>query len=384
MTKPMFKLGLIINPYAGIGGRVGLKGSDGANIRQQALSLGAVKLAESRAKISFLQFELQFQKIKVYTVSGEMGENLCRKLHLEHQILYQPADPSVASDTKQAVSKMQDEKLDLLLFVGGDGTARDILDVASNQQTVLGIPAGVKIHSGVYAVSPEAAGRLVDDLIQGKMLSLSSASVVDLDEDAFRQGLVQASHYGYLPVPASLEYVQAVKQGNQEVEALVYQDIAEGIIDSLVDDIYYVIGSGSTCAMIMQQLALPNTLLGSDILFDGKLFKCDATEKDFLALLNSGKKLEFVLTVIGGQGHIFGRGNQQISPEVIIKTGWEHFHIIASKTKLKGLAQGRLLVDTGDIALDRRLFGVKKVTTGYRDQVLFPVGLPRRAEKSKK
>ncbi|MCF6194311.1 MAG: ATP-NAD kinase family protein [Kangiellaceae bacterium] len=371
----MFKIGLVINPLAGIGGRVGLKGSDGKAIQDKALARGAQKLAQVKTKICFQQFSSYFEKIKIYTVSGEMGEQFCKDLHLNFEIVYDSKHPSSASDTKQAVEKLQHINLHLLLFAGGDGTARNIFESSDQQQTVLGIPAGVKIHSGVYAVSPEAAGLLVNQLISGAMLSLTSANVVDIDEEAFRQGQVKARHYGHLPVPASLEYVQAVKQGNQEVEELVFDDIAAEVIESMQDDIYYVIGSGSTCAVIMQELGLANTLLGSDIVFQGEIFKSDAVESDFLELLDSGKKLEFVLTVIGGQGHILGRGNQQISPTVIVKTGWNNFHIVASKSKLKGLNRNVLLVETGDLELDHQLFGLKSVTTGYHDQVLMTVDL---------
>jgi len=371
----MFKIGLVINPFAGIGGRVGLKGSDGEKIRDRALASGGSKLAQSKTKICLQQFSANYAKVKIYTVSGEMGEQLCQELRLNFEVVHYSKTPSCSTDTKQAIVNLKEQNMDLLLFAGGDGTARNIFEVSDPNQTVLGIPAGVKIHSGVYAVSPEAAGLLVNQLINGTMLSLTSASVVDLDEDAFRLGQVRAKHYGHLPVPASLEYVQAVKQASQEVEELVLDDIAADIIESMQDDTYYIIGSGSTCAVIMQQLGLGNTLLGSDIVLQGEIYKSDAVERDFLELLDEGKKLEFVLTIIGGQGHILGRGNQQISPQVIIKTGWQHFHIVASKSKLKALKRRSLLVDTGDLELDHQLFGLKSVTTGYHDQILMAVGL---------
>jgi len=374
----MFKLGLIINPYAGIGGRVGLKGSDGEQIRAKALELGGLKLAEDKAKNCFMQFESAFSGIEVYTVSGEMGEDLCQKLSshskLTYQILYQATEPSSETDTKKAVDILQKQNLDLLLFVGGDGTARDIFEICDEHQTALGVPAGVKIHSGVYAISAEAAGLLILDLIEGKMLSVISADVMDIDENAFRQGKVRAKNYGELQIPASLQYVQAVKQGNQEIEELVLDDIAAEVIESMHDDAYYVIGSGTTCAAIMQQLGLDNTLLGSDIIYQEKIFKADAVEKDLLELLESGANLKFVMTLIGGQGHIIGRGNHQISPQVIKLAGWNNFQIIATKSKLKTLKGRPLLVDSGDISLDHQLKGLKKVITGYRDYVLYPVG----------
>ncbi len=371
----MFKLGLVINPFAGIGGRVGLKGSDGEQIRTKALQLGAPQLAMQKTNHCLIQCQELLVNCEIYTIAGDMGENVCKQLGLAHQVVYQPRNPSSDEDTKQAVVKLQTLSVDLLLFAGGDGTARNIFEVYDEQQVVLGIPAGVKIHSGVYAISAEAAGLLTKQLIQGEMLSLVSADVVDIDEQAFREGVVKAKKYGYLQIPSSLQYMQAVKNGNQEVEELVLQDIAAEVIESMDDDTYYVIGSGTTCAEIMHQMNLDNTLLGTDIVYQQQLVKSDAVEKDLLELLETNAKVQIILTVIGGQGHVLGRGNHQISPEVVRQCGWNNIQLIATKTKLEGLAGRPLMVDTGDLALDHELAGTKKVTTGYRDYVLYPVGL---------
>ncbi|MBV1911494.1 MAG: ATP-NAD kinase family protein [Kangiellaceae bacterium] len=373
----MFRLGLIINPFAGIGGRVGLKGSDGADVRRIALQLGAPQLARTKVKNCLIQFKNRFDKITIITVSGEMGEQVCSELGLTYEIASFCKTPSTDLDTKEAVKAIQDSNIDLLLFAGGDGTARNIFEVSDQCNPVLGIPAGVKIHSGVYAVSAEAAGLLVNDLVDGKMLSLVSADVVDIDEQAFRQGKVKAQKYGELNVPASLRYVQAVKNGNSEIEELVFQDIAAEVIESMDDNIYYVIGSGTTCAEIMRQLGLTNTLLGSDIVHQESLIKSDAVESDLLALIESGAEVIFVITVIGGQGHILGRGNHQLSPQVVKSVGWDCFVVIATKSKLEELNNRPLLVDTGDIELDHALHGLKQVICGYRDYVLYPVGLKR-------
>ncbi len=375
----MFKLGLIINPFAGRGGRVGLKGSDGQIIREKALAMGAIKLAESKTEITLRELSSVTDSLMIYAVSGDMGASLCQKLHLPFKTILQVNQPSTEQDTISAVKVLLAEKVDLILFSGGDGTARNIFEACEvlnceDQQMVLGIPAGVKIHSGVYAISPEAAGLLVKSLVEGKILSLLSADVMDIDENAFREGVVKAKKYGYLNVPGALEYVQAVKSGGQEREELVLDDIAAEIIESMEDDIYYVIGSGTTCAVIMQQLGLDNTLLGSDIVFQKQLFKADAIESDFLDLLANQKQLKFIITVIGGQGHILGRGNHQISPQVIKKAGWNNFEIIATKSKLKELDGKPLLTDTGDKYLDKTLKGSKKVITGYHDFVVYPVG----------
>jgi len=378
----MFKIGLVINPYAGIGGRVGFKGSDGDEIREQALKLGAKKLSLEKALLSFKQFEEHFSHIKVYTASGEMGEQLCTILNISHQVVLYPKSSShfqeqlltSAKDTELLVDELCQLELDIILFVGGDGTARNVCNVIKEEQLVLGIPAGVKIHSGVYSVSPEAAGKLMCELLSGNMVSVQQADVVDLNEVEFRAGRVKTKHYGEMSVPNSQVYMQSVKGGSSQSEDLELIDIASDVIEDMQDDVYYVVGSGTTCAAIMDELSITNTLLGSDVVFNQGLYLADATEKDLLHLLTNATKVVFILTVIGGQGHILGRGNHQISPEVIKKVGWSSFRIITTKSKLLELQGRPLQVDTGETELDHKLFGLKKVTTGYHEQVLYPVG----------
>jgi len=384
----MLNIGLVINHYAGIGGRVGLKGSDGAEIREQAFKLGAKKLAFDKALLCFKQFGEYCNEVKVFTAAGEMGEKLCLKLNLKHQIVTYKEITSRsfdslrtnteyftnAEDTKLLVTELCKLGMDIILFVGGDGTARDVCNAINEEQLVLGIPAGVKIHSGVYSVSPEAAGKLMIDLLLGKMVSVQQADVVDLNEEEYRAGRVKTKYYGEMSVPSSQVYMQSVKHGSMQTEELELIDIASDVIEEMQDDVYYVIGSGTTCAAIMDELNLKNTLLGSDVIFNNELYLEDATEKDLLNLLEKSQKVIFILTVIGGQGHILGRGNHQISPEVIIKAGWSSFNIIATKSKLSELQGRPLQVDTGDAELDHKLFGLKKITTGYHEKVLYPVG----------
>jgi len=371
----MFRIGLIINPYAGIGGRVGLKGSDGEAIRAQALQLGGKKLAQRKAENALLEIVNDREHLEILTASRQMGQSLCQKLQLCYQVVYQAKEPSSAKDTQQAMLEIQKQQPDLILFVGGDGTARDIYQVVNEQQVVLGIPAGVKIHSGVYAVSAQAAGIVLRQLIQGQLVNLTQANVVDLDEEAFRLGQVKSQYYGEMLIPDSIQYMQAVKQASQYNRQQNLEEIADYIIEEMDDDFYYVIGSGTSCAAIMQQLGLGNTLLGSDIIFQGRLIKADVNEQDLLEYLSKGNQLRFILTVIGGQGHILGRGNHQISPAVVNTAGWENFIIIASEQKIKELQGKPLLVDSGDKALDSQLTGMQKVIIGYRRQILYTLGL---------
>ena len=293
---------------------------------------------------------------------------------INYQLVFSPNTwPSTASDTETAAKAMADHGVDLLLFAGGDGTARNICAAVGNQTTVLGIPAGVKIHSGVYAISPQAAGKLVAKLIAGELVSLSEAPVMDIDEQAFRDGVVKARRFGEMRIPAQLRYVQSVKMGGKESEELVLADLAAYVVSQMDDNVRYVMGSGSTVAAVMAELGLDNTLLGVDVVENGELIAKDVTAAQLLALVQDYPS-QLIITLIGGQGHVFGRGNQQLSPAVIRAIGRDNILLIASKAKLQQLEGRPLLADTGDAQLDKQLTGLINVLTGYNDYVMYRLG----------
>jgi predicted polyphosphate/ATP-dependent NAD kinase len=374
-TEPMinpFRLGLIINPLAGLGGSVALKGSDG--MAAAALALGAVPMAGERATIALSQLLDLTQQFQVITVEGDMGADICKQLGLNYQVCYRPESyPTVAADTEQAALAIAAQGVDLLLFAGGDGTARNLCSVIGNNTTVLGIPAGCKIHSGVYAISPQAAGKLVQRLISGQLVTLAEAPVMDIDETAFRSGVVKARRYGEMRIPAELRYVQSVKAAGKESDELVLDDLAAYVAGLMEDNVRYVMGSGSTVAAVMAELGLANTLLGVDVVENGKLLASDVTATQLLELVTDypGK---LVITLIGGQGHVFGRGNQQLSPAVIKAIGRDNIMLLATKSKLQQLNGRPLLADTGDQALDKALHGLLHVLTGYNDYVIYRLG----------
>ncbi|MBN7818953.1 ATP-NAD kinase family protein [Bowmanella yangjiangensis] len=369
-----FKLGLIINPYAGIGGALALKGSDGKAIREQALAMGAVQLAPERTRQALTLLLPYQQQLQIVTASGPMGEDLCREMGFSTQVIYQSPAQSEAEDTENAAKAMLTEQVDLLLFAGGDGTARNICSAVEDKVPVLGIPAGCKIHSGVYCVTPKAAGRLVEMLVQGELVSLLEADVMDIDESAFRDGTVRARRYGEMRIPSELRYVQAVKMGGKESDELVLEDIAAHVIEQM-DDQLFVMGSGSTVAAIMAELGLDNTLLGVDLVQHQQLVASDLTASQLLDAID-GHEVKLVITLIGGQGHIFGRGNQQLSPKLIRAIGRDNIFLVATKSKLKALGGRPLVADTGDAELDKQLSGLIPVITGFHDEVLYPVASP--------
>ncbi|MDC9719893.1 MAG: ATP-NAD kinase family protein, partial [Gammaproteobacteria bacterium] len=332
-----FNIGLVVNPVAGLGGSVALKGSD--NVAQQALALGAVPKANVRCQQALA--ELSGLDVCIYTYGGNMGAQCAQAAGLETQIIGEAgSQPSTAKDTIEAAQELLNKGMDLLVFVGGDGTARDLLHAIGDQVPVVGIPAGVKIHSGVYGITPSAAGKVIAQLVKGELVSLRHQEVRDIDEDEFRAGRVRARYYGELQVPEAHQYMQATKDGSQaggkEIEALVLDDIAAHVEDMMEPNVRYIMGSGSTVAAVMAYLGLENTLLGIDVIENNKVIATDVTAKELLALCKL-RETQLFITLIGGQGHVLGRGNQQLSPPLIKQLGMHNIHIIATKTKLKAL-----------------------------------------------
>ncbi len=373
------KLGLIINPMAGIGGTVGLKGSDGRDIVDRALAQGAEPKAGERVSLA-LEKLVDVIKQPVLTVSAAMGADVLEQVGIAHEIIMQTATETSASDTHDAVLKLCENNIDLLMFAGGDGTARDVLDALNKTGQaetlpVVGIPAGCKIHSAVYAVTPSQAGELVALLEQGEPLAVKQAEVMDLDEQAYREGKVSASCYGYLSVPMDEARMQAMKQGGVNHEEIAVQDIAADVVENMEDEVLYFIGAGTTTAVVMDELGLENSLLGVDVVLNRELIASDVDEAAMLALLNDesnkNRTTKIIVTAIGGQGHIFGRGNQQFSPAVIAKVGGRNIIVIATNEKLRSLQGRPLLLDTGSVELDEKLSGMKQIVTGFEQRTLY-------------
>lgn len=385
------KVALIVNPLAGIGGPVALKGSDGAEIVEQAFARGASQQAGSRALQAFqaLQEHAKLENASLVTASGDMGENVLEQLQLCPELVYS-ADPvaavTTAADTREAVKACVSCGIDLLVFAGGDGTARDVMDAlceaGAGSLPVIGIPAGVKIHSAVYAVTPADAGEMLGNILAGQAVSLRDAEVMDLDEQAFRDGRVVAKCYGYLKVPVDDVRMQVTKEGGINHGQLALDDIAGEVIDTMQPGVLYLVGSGSTTASIMEHLGLDNTLLGIDAVRDQSLVASDLDEAGILELLGattssdpaSGQlsvPAKIIVTLIGGQGHVFGRGNQQFSARVIRAVGRDNIMIVATNEKIRSIDNRPMIADTGDPDLDKQLSGLYPVITGYQQQTLY-------------
>lgn len=364
----MFIIGFLINPLAGLGGSVALKGSDG--VAEEALARGAIPKAQQRAR-STLEALLPWRdRIRILTASGDMGENVARELGFHTESLHQTAMPSTAEDTRQAAAAMLVRKPDLLLFAGGDGTARHIADVVGLGLPVLGIPAGVKMHSGVFAVTPQAAAKIVAEMLSGELVLVDKAEVRDIDEDALRAGKVASRYYGEVRVPSEGRYLQQVKCNGREVEELVLQEIAAEVTENMDSDTFYFIGPGTTTAAVIEALGLPNTLLGFDVVRDGELLASDADAATLEAFCEKGA-CQLILSPTGGQGMVLGRGNQQVSARVLEAVGPKGLTVLATHEKLKALDGRPLLMDLPDSNLLPHFTGFIEVVSGYQHRVLY-------------
>jgi len=365
-------LGLIVNPIAGIGGRVGLKGSDGAEIQKQALALGAVPQSQNRA-IQALERLKSLGDLALITYPGEMGADAARACGFAPTVIGTiTPGRTTAKDTQNAARDMLGLRVSLLLFAGGDGTARDIYTSIGERMLVLGIPAGVKIHSAVYATNPISAGDLAGSYLKGRVSALREAEVMDIDEQAFRQGLVSAKLYGYLKVPFRRGSLQGLKTPSSPGEQAAMEAIAADVVSQMEDGWLYVIGPGTTTRAIAARLGLDKTLIGVDAVAEGELIAADANESQLLELLEE-RRVKVIVTPVGGQGYIFGRGNQQISPDVIRLVGKDNIIVVSTTDKIHSLGGRPLRVDTGDHEVDRMLSGYIRVVTGYNERIIYKV-----------
>ncbi|MCK9581288.1 MAG: ATP-NAD kinase family protein [Methanoregula sp.] len=356
----MKRIGLIINPVAGMGGSVGLKGTDG-NV-EEARARGAEPHAGDRARMALEPIK-NSPGLCFLTCSGDMGESVLAGSGItRYQIVYSPQGKSSALDTKEAARVLLREGVDLILFCGGDGTARDIFSVVGRDVPLLGIPAGVKMYSGVFAICPAAAAELVTGL---ETAVLRDSEVMDVDEEAYRAGTLDTRLYGIARTPVIRGMVQVSKQVYEEPdEERVKGQIAQFMQEVMLPDTLYILGAGTTTEAIARYLGLKKTLLGVDVVKNGRLVARDADEKILLRLTGGEKDIRIIISPIGAQGFILGRGNQQISATVIRRAGVGHIIVVATSHKLQETPE--LLVDTGDPELDREFGESIQVICGYR------------------
>lgn len=356
----MATIGFVVNPIAGMGGSVGLKGTDG--LAEEAKRLGAKPVALERAKAAIR--DLREKDVLFLTCSGNMGENALKGTALSYAVVYSTPEETTAEDTKKACGIFIEKGVDLILFCGGDGTAADVYSKVNGKVPVLGIPAGVKMHSAVFSVNLNAVAEVVTAFIQHRAHTKES-EVLDVDEEAYRKGRLDVKIIGYMKVPYLKEKIQGRKEVYEsETDEESKENIAKFASEFMRDGSLYIIGPGTTTKRILYSMNLSGSLLGVDLVKDSKLVASDANEKQILDALKKEKKAKIIVSPIGFQGFIFGRGNQQISAEVIRKVGTENIIIVATPHKLSETP--KLRVDTGDAELDKKLSGFRQVICGYR------------------
>lgn len=357
------RAGFLVNPVAGMGGAVGLKGTDGVDTQLEAVRRGASKIAPKRAVEALKSIFPSGIRIEFSTCSGDMGADELREAGLEGEVVYEPSRPSTREDTAKAAAAFARIGVALIIFVGGDGTARDIVGAVDGTVPIVGVPSGVKMHSGVFLNRPEDLGAVLSGFEENP--ATAEVEVLDVDEELFRRGILQARLYGIARAPSDRARIQTGKMvyhsGTADDEAA---EIGKYMADEMRDGVLYILGPGSTTAAIAKELGLSKTLLGLDAILDRRIVCSDAAESDLLRLLAEHRDVKVILTPIGSQGFFLGRGNQQISARVLRELGKENIIVVATPTKLAGTPV--LKVDTGDPELDREFRGRMKVVTGYK------------------
>lgn len=364
----MLHIGLLVNPAAGLGGTVALKGSDG--VASQALALGAQARALPRTRRALQAMAGVQQQIQWSTWGGSMGERALSGVVDHYQVLGQPAATTDAQDSQRAAGALLNAGVDLLLVACGDGTLRDLLPIVGERVPVLGIPCGVKMHSGVFATTPEQAGALLERLVLGGLVRATRAEVRDQDESQLRQGAVATRFYGELLVPALGGFLQQTKEGGKENQALAVAEIVAEMQERLTGPA--IIGPGSTCAAVKSALGMTPTLLGFDVWDGQQQVLEDAGARALESWVATLPQLpQLVLSFTRGQGFLVGRGNQQLSVGLVQQLIPKQLAIVATRSKLLTLDGQPLLVDTNDPQLDEALVGLVQITVGYDDYLWY-------------
>ena len=379
------RLGLVVNPDAGLGGKLGYKGSDGR--AKEARNAGAIdrsgpRMNEALANLDELlssSLNRTSAKPTIVCYSGRMGNTWLTKTNsFDLEIIGETPVETSADDTIRLVDDLIDAGIDGILYAGGDGTTRDIANALkiseSNGKTeatktpLIGVPAGVKMHSGCFATTPKAAAEVTLAFILGDLM-VAITEIMDLDEEVYLKGEWRVRMYAEAYTPSSPKYMQGAKeQVERESEAETIEGMADHVKNLIDDDdsLMVVFGSGGTMRQIGKHLGYELTLLGIDIYENGNIHN-DLNEQGLLDLIkNHTGKVQLLLSPMGGQGFLIGRGNLQLSADVLREIGIENILGIATPAKLLGLSSVR--IDTGDATLDAEFQTRKfiKLLQGYR------------------
>ncbi len=359
----MKTIGFVINPIAGMGGAVGLKGTDGQY--REACARGASPRSPLRAQQALdALVRSNPHGLSFLSCGGQMGSDILFAAGIPHTVVHAASAASSAVDTMAACRAFVERGVDAIVFCGGDGTARDVASVVGDRVPVLGIPSGVKMYSSVFAHTPAAAAAVIASFASGAAL-VRDASVMDIDEEQYRNGRLDRSLYAQVRSPYLPARVQAAKCAfHSESEDVSKEQIARFATEFMQDGSLYIVGVGSTTQAVLAMAGMEGTLLGVDLVQGGRIVCRDATERDILEATKSVASVKILVSPLGAQGFVFGRGNHQISPEVIRRVGRGNIILLGTPYKLQNTPE--FYVDTGDSALDRELSGHMSVVCGYR------------------
>ncbi len=377
-------VGLIVNPIAGKGGRVGLKGTDG--VLEDAMGLGADPMARQRAREFLRAFkridDAAPEKVVWLAVGAPMGADLLHEANIDHEVVFHPArewqgeapDPHLTTrdDTIGAARAMSERGAALIVFCGGDGTARDVLGAVGDTVPILGLPSGVKMYSSVFATSPVHCAEVVNEFAAGE-LEVVDGEVMDLDEDRYRAGEWNIELFGMARMPHEPTLIQA---GKMLISSVKEDDVIGEITDTVREEmaatpgVLWILGPGGTIDRIARTLGLRNTLLGIDAALDGRTVATDLNEEGLLELLDEHTEARLLLSPIGANGFFLGRGNLPLSPEVVRRIGIGHIILVSTPAKLA--ATPVLHVDVPDPQLAREIAdaGFFHVITRYRTRTM--------------
>lgn len=370
-TEPR-RIGLIVNPIAGIGGPLAARGSDLFGSVEEARARGGQPIAQQRAERALTRLRHIAGDVPILAVAGQMGADVAALSGFRSLIVAKAGERTTAEDTARAVRTMLDHGIDLLLVAGGDGTARDVFAVAGDSVPIVGVPAGVKMHSAVFALSPEAAGETAAVAIR-QACGARAAEIMDADEAELAAGRPSVRLFGYAHTPDLPRLLQPAKGVRPDGGEAAIAALGRVLAREMPADSPVVLGPGTTMQAVKRAFGFDGTLLGVDVVFNGSVAARDADAFALEALCAVHPRVNILIGVIGNQGFVFGRGNQQISPAVIRTAGRQNLHIIATREKLTALPSSKLYLDTGDQSLDHALAGYHRIRTGPYDNLMMPV-----------
>ncbi len=371
----MRRVAFLVNPIAGMGGRVGLKGTDGAV--EEARRRGATPAAPSKAEemLKALQSMPQAIAIGWVTASGPMGEDVLQAAGVAAEVASRCGSPTTAKDTENACREFLARGVELVVFVGGDGTARDVASVVGAKLPILGVPSGVKMHSAVFGLHPASVAAILADFVEGTT-AIVEAEILDVDEEKYRRGEWVVRPFA---IAKTLHEPTLIQTGKMSFEELPEQDARDGIADHMVEEmeenpeVLYLLGPGGTLHHVKERLGVTGTLLGVDAVRGKRLVAADLDESGILRVLAAHTAAKLVLSPIGAQGFVLGRGNLEVSPQVVNRIGLGNILVVATPDKLRHTPA--LRVDTGDPGLDLR-FAEKEylfVIQGYHETKVHPI-----------